>query len=69
MFLLESEDFLVSSVKEISIDRETFELKAVVLGDTADSYKFTNDVKAVTYSEMKVWEENGKFICEVVLDV
>ena len=69
LFLLDSEDFLVSSVKEISVDREKFELKAVVMGDDAEHYKFTNDVKAVTYNEMRVFEEGERFICEVVLDV
>ena len=69
LFLLDAEDFLVSSVKEISVDKETFELKAVVMGDSAENYKFTNDVKAVTYNEMYVKEKDGEFVCEVVLDV
>jgi len=69
LFLLDAEDFLVSSIKEIEINKETFELKAIVLGDSAENYKFTNDVKAVTYSEMKVSEENDEFVCSVVLDV
>jgi len=67
LFLLDAEGFLVSSVKEIKV--EGFKLKCVVVGDDVDNYKFTNDVKAVTYSEMRVWEEDGKFKCEVVLDV
>jgi len=69
LFLLDSEDFLVSSVREIEINKQTFELKAVVVGDSAENYKFTNDVKAVTYSEMKVYEKDGKFFSEIVLDV
>jgi len=69
LFLLDSEDFLVSSVKEISVNKEAFELKAVVMGDSAEHYKFTNDVKAVTYNEMKVSESTKGFECDVVLDV
>ena len=69
LFLLDSEDFLVSSIKEISVDKDNFILKAVVLGDSAEHYKFTNDVKAVTYNEMKVSEGDKGFECEVVLDV
>jgi len=69
LFLLDSEDFLVSYVKEIFIDKDKFELKAVVLGDSADKYKFTNDVKAVTYSEMRVEKIGDGYECEVVLDV
>jgi len=63
LFLLDSEDFLVSSISEISVNDN--KLKAVVMGDDAKNYKFTNDVKAVTYSEMKV-DDN---VCVVVLDV
>jgi SHS2 domain-containing protein len=69
LVLLDSEDFLVSRVKEIEIDDEG--LRCVVLGDSAEKYSFTNDVKAVTYSEMYVREkEDGKgWECQVVLDV
>lgn len=67
LVLLDSEDFLVVGIKEISIDDN--KLKCVVVGDSAENYKFTNDVKAVTYSEMVVGEKKGKFYCEVVLDV
>lgn len=67
LFLLDAEDFLVARVKSISIGDN--KLKCVVVGDKAENYKFTNDVKAITYSEMIVREKNGKFFCEVVLDV
>jgi len=64
---LDSEDFLVSKIKDISIKEG--KLKCVVVGDKAENYKFTNDVKAVTYSEMFVREIEGGFECQVVLDV
>ena len=67
LFLLDAEDFLVSSIKEIKIEGNI--CKCVVVGDVAENYKFTNDVKAVTYSDMFVEEKDGKFVCEVVLDV
>ena len=67
LFLLDAEDFLMAKIK--SIDIEGNKLKCVVVGDAAKNYKFTNDVKAVTYSDMFVREEKGKFVCEVVLDV
>ena len=86
LVLLEGEDFLVSRIKEIKIEsRESgvvsrdWGLKCVVIGDVVENYKFTNDVKAVTYSEMFVREvvfreEQGKagekgWECQVVLDV
>jgi len=67
LVMLDSEDFLTARIK--SIDVEEGGLRCVVVGNKAENYKFTNDVKAVTYSEMFVKEEGGKFICEVVLDV
>jgi len=67
LFLLDAEDFLVARIKSVSISDN--KLECVVVGDSADNYKFTNDVKAITYNEMKIWEEKGKFICQVVLDV
>jgi len=44
-------------------------LTAVISGDNADHYTFTNDVKAVTYSDMKIEKQKDKFTCTVVLDV
>ena len=67
LFLLDAEDFLTARVKSISIKQN--KLSCVIVGDSAEHYKFTNDVKAVTYNDMFVREENGKFICQVVLDV
>jgi SHS2 domain-containing protein len=67
LFLLDAESFLVSKIKEIKIDSN--KLECVVVGDVVENYKFTNDVKAITYNDMFVKEKNGKFVCEVVLDV
>ena len=71
LVLLDSEDFLVSSIKEIEINQETFQLKAIISGDKTENYKFTNDVKAVTYSEMfiKFNEDKKLWQTQVVLDV
>lgn len=71
LVLLDSEDFLLSTVTSLTIDKETFKLTATITGDKADHYKFTNDVKAVTYSEMfvKFNEEKNVWQAQVVLDV
>ena len=71
LFLLDSEDFLASNIKSIEIDKENFKLKATISGDKAENYKFTNDVKAITYNEMfvKFDEEKKKWLSQVVLDV
>lgn len=69
ILLLESEEFLVATIKSVEVNDN--KIRCVLLGDNADNYKFTNDVKAVTYSEMFVREkEDGAgFECQVVLDV
>ena len=69
IILLDSEDFLVSKVVEIKLDEQNFVLNAKISGDNTDNYKFTNDVKAVTYSEMFVKKEDDKWKIQVVLDV
>jgi SHS2 domain-containing protein len=67
LFLLDAQEFLVSSIKTIEI--EGGKIKCTVLGDQAENYVFTNDVKAITYNGMIIGEGHGKFFCEVVLDV
>jgi SHS2 domain-containing protein len=69
LVLLESEDFILSEIKEIKIDQKKFTLSAQVSGDKIDNYKFTNDVKAITYNEMFIKNENNKWRIQVVLDV
>lgn len=71
LFRLDAENFLFSRIEKIEIDQKAFKLKAILRGDKADSYHFTNDVKAVTYNEMKIEFDEEKKIweIEVVLDV
>jgi len=71
LFLLDSEGFLCEKIKSIEIDEVGFSLKAVVVGDKAEKYTFTNDVKAITYNDMfvKFDEDKKKWSCQVVLDV
>lgn len=67
LYLLDAEDFLFNKVrlKFLKIRR----LEAEVWGDKASNYKFSNDVKAVTYNEMYVKKDKNKYIVQVVLDV
>ncbi|MDP3026531.1 MAG: archease [Nanoarchaeota archaeon] len=94
LFLLDSEDFLLSKIKRIKITRipitnktekinkskaeadeddngkaYNYKLTAEVIGDDADNYDFTNNVKAITYNEMFVKEEKSRWVCQVVVDV
>ncbi len=81
LYLLDAEDFLLSEIKDLKIssvkkgglkgnkENGHLKLKAVVLGDKASNYKFTNDVKAITYNDMFVKNTDGKWVAQVVLDV
>jgi len=52
LFLLDAENFLLNKVKVRLVKSKKLEVE--VWGDKASNYKFTNDVKAVTYNEMFV---------------
>jgi SHS2 domain-containing protein len=71
IYLLDAENFLPGKIKKLEIKRvrESFSLKARVSGDKASNYKFTNDVKAITYNEMFVKEGKNKTTIQFVLDV
>jgi len=69
LFLLDSKGFLSSRIEDMKINAKKFELSAVVFGDDAKNYSFSNDVKAVTYNGMFVKKERGNWVCQVVLDV
>lgn len=67
LYFLDAEDFLIATVSDIRI--KDFKLKAIIYGDKASNYKFTNSVKAVTYNEMFVKKEENHWTAQVVLDV
>ncbi len=69
LVLLDSENFVVSEINNVKIDVAKMELTAEIMGDDAYNYHFTNDVKAITYNDMKIQEENGKFTIIGVFDV
>ena len=70
LYMLDAENFIVSEIKNLRIILAgRFILEADVWGDKAASYKFTNNVKAITYNQMFVKEEKGKVTTQVVVDV
>jgi len=71
LFLLDTDDFLLCSVKELSIKKEKadYALEAWFLGDRiSDESEIFGSVKAVTYSEMII-EGNDHYLIQVVVDV
>lgn len=71
LFLLDTENFLLSKVNNIKINKKNnnYELTAIVSGDNVINYKTKGDVKAVTYNEMEIKQEKNKVMLQVVLDV
>ena len=68
LVLLDSESFLLSAVKELKIDG--LKLTAIFVGDTDPSkYEIRTHVKAITYQEMFIKEENNIFTIQFVLDL
>jgi len=69
LVLFDSEGFFLSEINNLKINKEEFSLEAEVEGSKAEDYEIHIDVKAITYNEMFVKQEKGKWICQVVLDV
>ena len=68
LYLLDAENFLMREIESIKIDKNLV-ISAIIFGDKASDYQFTNDVKAITYNEMFIKKENNKYTAQVVLDV
>ncbi|MCX6711232.1 MAG: archease [Candidatus Woesearchaeota archaeon] len=69
LFLIDSESFILSRIKSIRIQKKgKYTLTAAVTGDNLKNYKFREVVKAVTFNELKISEEKGKAVIQMVLD-
>jgi SHS2 domain-containing protein len=80
LVLFDGDNFFLSKVSNIKIHHSVypklrnkgakkFTLEAEVVGDDAKNYTISIDVKAITYHEMFVKQKEGKWICQIVLDV
>jgi len=68
LYLLDAENFIVSEIIKLNIFRG--KLSCLVSGDSSIKYSSSNNVKAITYSGMKIEEsKKGILKCTVVLDV
>ncbi|MDP6600203.1 MAG: archease [Candidatus Woesearchaeota archaeon] len=70
LFLLDTNSFLLNKIEKISIKKMggKYSLNATVAGDKADNYETSGDIKAVTYNEMEI-KENDKVMVQIVLDL
>ncbi len=71
LYLLDAQNFLLSKAPIVKIEKKgkKLSLKANLIGDSTKNYIFTNDVKAITYNEMKIEETKDKVTIVFVLDV
>ena len=69
LFLIDTEDFLLSKVEKLKINKmdDTYELMAVAYGDKVGSYEVKGDIKAVTYQEMEIKKKPA--MVQVVVDI
>lgn len=72
LYLLDADDFIMCNIISLSIEEEldSFRLDCILSGDKASDYKFTNNVKAITYNEMIISESpRGGVVIQFVVDV
>ena len=67
----DSEKFLLNDVEKISIEENTKKLylDATVNGDYAGKYNISSNVKAITYSDMKIEHKDDRWEIVVTLDI
>ena len=68
LFLVDTEGFILSEVKTLEI-KENYKLTATILGDNADNYEIQTHIKAVTYSDMFIKEEENQVTIQIVHDI
>ncbi len=71
VYLLDSRSFLMGVPERVKLDKkgEHYILRALFKGDLySDKYEIHGDVKAITYDEMEIVEDD-RFIVQVVVDI
>lgn len=69
LVLFDSENFLLSKIKELKFDEDKLKIEAEVTGDDVINYETSMHIKAITYNEMFVKKKDNKWISQVVLDI
>jgi SHS2 domain-containing protein len=70
--LIDTDGFLISKVEEVKIKQvdRGFEMRAKLSGDDViENYSIKTAIKAATYQEMEIEEENGAVMIQAVLDI
>jgi SHS2 domain-containing protein len=69
LFLIDSDNFILSKIIKIKVDKDEFKINAEIIGDNIKKYKTITDIKAITYNDMFVKINKDKVTCQVVVDV
>lgn len=71
LILFDSEHFALKKIETLKIRQKgsDYLLTATAVGDSAQQYEILSGVKSVTYNEMEIKQEKGKWKVVVVLDV
>ena len=71
LYLVDAKSLILSEINELKITKtkNKLSLHAKIVGDNSLNYKFTNEVKAVTYNDMLIKESKNKTTIQFVLDV
>lgn len=67
LFLFDTENFLLSKVKEIKIKDNR--ITAKLTGDNSEKYEIKTYIKSPTYNDMFIKKERGWWVAQVVMDV
>ncbi len=69
LILFDSEGFVLSEIKNMKLNEKNFSIEAEVFGDNAKNYQINEYIKAITYNEMFIKKDKGKYTMQVVVDV
>jgi SHS2 domain-containing protein len=69
-FLLTVKKILCVDVEELTIDKEKLSLNAIMkIQNVKDDLMLKEEIKSVTYHQMEIKEENGKYYVRIVFDI
>ncbi len=68
IFLLDSENFILSKIEKLEINEENFSLSCVFVGDNILNYEISNGIKAITYNNLSL-EHDKDWSFECVIDI
>lgn len=72
-YFYQSESWMMNLIKHIDIYKEcdTWKLSIKILGDNfnRNDMKLKSEIKAITYHQMEIKEENGKYSTRIVFDI